>query len=236
MASWLIAPPPKNRLLACIPSETLEAIQPWLKEVELKLGDVLAETGAVVRHIYFPHSGVISLVVDLSLGDMIETAMVGRDGVLNGTSALDGKVSLNRGIVQLSGLASAIDVERFRTITDDDKLVRSLIIRHEQVLLAESQQSAACNASHSVEARMCRWLMRMRDLADSNDLTLTQEFMAQMIGVRRSSVSIVASTLQKAGFIRYRRGNINIVDLDGLRSGCCECYETVKNHYDRLVL
>ena len=166
---------------------------------------------------------------------MIETAMVGKDGVLNGASALDGKVSLNKGLVQLAGVASVVDADRLRTIADDNSAFRSIIIRHEQVLFAQSQQSAACNASHSVERRMCRWILRMRDLAESDQLTLTQEFLAQMIGVRRSSVSIVAGTLQKAGLIQYRRGNIRILDVEGLREGCCECYGAVKAHYDRLI-
>ena len=122
-----------------------------------------------------------------------------------------------------------------RTIADDNSAFRSIIIRHEQVLFAQSQQSAACNASHSVERRMCRWILRMRDLAESDQLTLTQEFLAQMIGVRRSSVSIVAGTLQKARLIQYRRGNIRILDVEGLRDGCCECYGAVKAHYDRLI-
>jgi len=111
----------------------------------------------------------------------------------------------------------------------------SRLIRHEQVLFAQSQQSAACNASHSVENRMCRWLLRMRDLAGSDDLTLTQEFLAQMLGVRRPSVSIVASVLQKAGLIRYSRGNIRILDVKGMLEGSCECYATVKAHYQRLL-
>jgi hypothetical protein len=173
-------------------------------------------------------------VVELSVGEMIETAMVGRQGVLNAASALDGKVSLNKGVVQMAGVGSAIDVDRLRTIADTYKPFRSLLIRHEQVLFAEAQQSAACNASHLVEARMCRWLLRMRDLAESDDLTITQDFLAQMIGVRRSSVSLVAGTLQNAGYIRYRRGNIRIVDAEGLHEAACECYDTVKGHYDRL--
>ena len=175
--------------------------------------DIKDATDGKVKRVYFPHSGAISLVVEMDVGDMIETAMVGRDGVHNAASALDGKVSLNKGIVQLAGVTSVIDADKLRTIADKNKVLRSIIIRHEQVLLAQSQQSAACNASHSVEARMCRWLMRMRDLADGDEMTLTQEFLAQMLGVRRSSVSIVAGTLQKAGFIRYRRGNIRILDL-----------------------
>jgi CRP-like cAMP-binding protein len=206
-----------------------------LKPFKLVHGDVLAEAGSEVKRVYFPHSGVISLVVELNIGEMIETAMVGRDGVFNAASALDGKVSLNKGIVQLAGESSVIDVDRLKKTALEFDPFRSLLIRHEQVLFAQSQQSAACNASHSVEARMCRWLLRMRDLAGSDDLTLTQEFLAQMLGVRRPSVSIVANTLQKAGLIKYRRGNIRLLDVEGLQEGSCECYGTVKAHYERLL-
>ncbi len=223
-----------NRILDSLPDDVFSALEPHLKLVEYKLGDVLAEPGGEVHRVYFPHSGVVSLVVELSVGEMIETAMVGRQGVLSAASALGGKVSLNKGIVQLAGTASAIDVDRLRNVADTYKSFRSLLFRHEQVLFAEAQQSAACNARHLVEARMCRWLLRMRDLADSDDLTITQDFLAQMIGVRRSSVSLVAGTLQLAGHIRYRRGNIRIVDAAGLHQTACECYGTVKGHYDRL--
>lgn len=229
-------PHSKNRLLKSLPADVVGAIQPHLKQVDLKLGDVIAETGSAVQRVYFPLSGVISLVVELSVGEMIETAMVGRDGVVNAASAMDGKVSFNKAIVQMAGSSVAIEVDRIRAITDKYKIFRSMLIRHEQVVFAQSQQSAACNASHSVEARMCRWLLRMRDLGGSDDLTLTQDFLAQMLGVRRPSVSIVANTLQKAGFIKYRRGNIRILDVPGLKKESCECYETVKSHYDRLLV
>ena len=224
-----------NGLLASILPDAFAILAPHLKTVNLTLGDVPAEAGGKVKHVYFPHSGVISLVVELSVGDMIETAMVGRDGVLNASSALDGQVSLNKGVVQLAGLASAIEVKPLRAFAAKFEDFQSRLIRHEQVLFAQSQQSAACNASHSVENRMCRWLLRMRDLAGSDDLTLTQEFLAQMLGVRRPSVSIVASVLQKAGLIRYSRGNIRILDVKGMQDGSCECYETVKAHYKRLL-
>jgi CRP-like cAMP-binding protein len=229
------SPHSPNRLLASLPASAFATVQPHLKLVELKLSDVLAEAGSAIKRVYFPHSGVISLVVELAVGQMIETAMVGRDGVLNGASALDGKVSFNKGIVQLAGVASVMEVDKLRGVADENKAFRSLLIRHDQVLFAQSQQSAACNASHSVEARMCRWLLRMRDLADSDDLTLTQEFLAQMMGVRRPSVSLVANILQKAGFIKYRRGNIRILDVAGLQEAACECYGTVRDHYDRLL-
>ena len=223
-----------NRLLDSVPAKTFAAIEPYLKTVELVHGEVLAEAGNEITRVYFPHSGVISLVVELNIGDMIETAMVGRDGVLNVSSALDGKVSLNKAIVQLAGVASIIDVDRLCKIVREFNAFQGLLIRHEQVLFAQSQQSAACNASHTVEARMCRWLLWMRDLG-GDDLVLTQEFLAQMLGVRRPSVSLVANTLQKAGLIKYRRGNIRLLDIEGLKQGSCECYGVVKAQYRRML-
>jgi CRP-like cAMP-binding protein len=224
-----------NRLLASLPSGVYSALTPHLKIVELKFGDVVAEAGSAIRQVYFPYSGVISLVVELDVGSMIETAMVGHDGVLNAAPALDGKVSLNKGIVQMAGSAGTIEVSRLRQLANEFEPLRSLLIRHEQVLFAQSQQSAACNASHTVEARMCCWLLHMRDFAGSDDLMLTQEFLAQMLGVRRPSVSIVASPLQKAGLIKYSRGRIRVLDVKGLKKEACECYDTVKAHYDRLL-
>jgi CRP-like cAMP-binding protein len=211
------------------------AIKPHLKTAPLKFADVLTDAGGEVRYVYFPHSGVVSLVVELDVGTMIETAMIGRDGVVSASSALDGKRSLNKAIVQLDGTASVIDVDRFRIIVREFEVFRALLIRHEQLLFAQSQQSAACNASHAVEARMCRWMLWMRDIAGTDDLMLTQEFLAQMLGVRRTTVSVVASPLQKAGLIRYRRGHIRLLDIPGLKKEACECYGTVRAHYENLL-
>jgi CRP-like cAMP-binding protein len=197
----------------------------------MKLGDVLAETLGAIDRVYFPHSGIISLVVEMSEGAMVETAMVGRDGVMGASSALDGKVSLNKAIVQAAGVASVISAEKLLELAKTHDALRSMLIRHDQVLFAQAQQAAACNATHTVEARLCRWLLRMRDLVGDNDLNLTQEFLGQMLGVRRTSVSLVAGTLQHAGLIRYSRGHIRILNVEGLREGSCECYETVRTHY-----
>jgi CRP-like cAMP-binding protein len=224
-----------NLLLASVSDAVYAALQPHLKIVELKHAAVIAETGGIVKNVYFPHSGIISLVVELSIGEMIETAMVGRDGAVNAASALDGKLSLNKGIVQLAGVASVIAVEPLAEVADKFRDFRALLIRHEQVVFAQSQQSGACNASHLVEARLCRWLLRTRDLANSDDLLITQEFLAQMLGVRRSSLSIVAGTLQRAGLIRYKRGHVHLEDINALKEASCECYETVRSHYDRLL-
>jgi len=224
-----------NLLLASLSPEIFGALKPHLSLVEYKHGHVLSEPGEAVSEVHFPHSGIVSLVVVLRSGETVETAMVGRDGALHAASALDGKVSLNKAIVQLAGYGSAISAQRLSDIADQFRGLRARLIRHEQVVLAQSQQSGACNASHLVEARMCRWLLRCRDLAGSDELLITQEFLAQMLGVRRSHLSVVANTLQKAGFISYRRGRVRIVNVDGLKEAACECYETVRAHYARLL-
>jgi CRP-like cAMP-binding protein len=225
-----------NRLLASLPKNIFAAVESHLEPVMLSFGDLVAQVHQPIRHVYFPSSGVVSLVVEMKVGGMIETAMVGRDGIVNGTSALDGKVSFHKGIVQIAGAGAVIDPDVLRSLANKFEPLRAIIIRHEQVLFAQAQQSAGCNASHMVEARMCRWLLRMRDLTDSVDLKLTQQFMAQMLGVRRTSVSLVAGTLQKAGFIEYSRGKIRLLDIQQIEQGACECYETVKKHYKRLLI
>lgn len=225
-----------NRVLASLPPDVIAKAQPYLKVVELKPGEILADVGSAVQRIYFPHSAVISLVVELGLGDIVETAMVGCDGVLNAASAFDGKISFNKAIVRLPGLVSVIDVDVFHRIGDESSLIRSIITRHEQVLLAQSQQTAACNASHPIEARMSRWLLRMHDLVGDKDLLLTQDLLAQMLGVRRPSVSIAAHALQQHGLIKYTRGSIRILDLLGLERLSCECYGVIRAHYERLLI
>jgi CRP-like cAMP-binding protein len=224
-----------NRLLASLPPADFELFRPHLKPIDLVHEVVLFAAGDQLQRVYFPHSGVISLVINLSDGQMIEAAMVGRDSMAGGAAALDGRVALNTAIVQVAGAASVLDVEALGKVAQHSGAFRAAMMRHEQILLAQAQQSAACNASHTVEARLARWLLWTRDLSGSDTLGLTQEFVAQMLGVRRTSVSLVANTLQNAGLIRYRRGRIEITDLQGLRAASCECYSRVKTHYDRLL-
>ena len=224
-----------NRLLSSLSREEFQLLRPHLKTVELKLGAVLFESGGAVDRIYFPHSGIVSLVADLNDGAFVEAAMVGRDGVVGASSALDGKISMCKAIVQMPGAASVLDVARVEAIADKNKTFRTHLIRHEQVIFAQAQQSAACNAKHSVEARMCRWLLHLRDLSGADEFPLTHEFLAQMLGVRRTSVTIVAKPLQQKGLLSYRRGHMKVLDVDGLRDTSCECYGHVKDHYDRLL-
>jgi CRP-like cAMP-binding protein len=224
-----------NRLLASLPPADFELLRPHLKPFDLIHEDLLFDAGDAIEWVYFPHSGVISLVVDLADGQRIEAAMVGRDSVVGASAALDGRIALNTGIVQVAGAASILEVAALQNAAAQSAGFRTMLIRHEQILLAQAQQSAACNVTHSIEARLSRWLLWRRELSGSDTLGLTQEFLAQMLGVRRTSVSLVANTLQTAGLIRYRRGRIEITDLEGLRAASCECYDRVKTHYRRLL-
>jgi CRP-like cAMP-binding protein len=223
-----------NGLLSSLPEAEFALLAPHLSPIKLDHETVLFEAGESIKRVYFPHIGVISLVVDLASGETVETGMVGRDSLVGGSSALDGKVALNKAIVQIAGEASVLDLDCLGGIADKSTAFRTTLMRHEQVILVQAQQSAACNVSHALEARLARWLLRCRDLMTSDKLDLTQEFLGQMLGVRRTSVTLVASTLQQAGLIRYRRGQITILDVDSLRNAACECYETVKSHSDRL--
>ena len=224
-----------NNFLASLSPSDFKLLQPHLKLIELQHEAVLFETGASVKNIYFPHSGIISLVVPLSGGQMIEAAMVGLDSIVGASSALDGRISLNKGIVQLPGAASVMSVAPFRKVAEQSETFRTALIHHEQVLFVQAQQSAACNASHKVEARMARWLLRAKDLSSEDTILLTQEFFSQMLGVQRTHVSTIAHSLQKLGLINYSRGRVQITNLKGLRKEACECYAVVKSHYDRLL-
>jgi len=226
---------PPNGLLASLSTADFDVVRPHLRTVELVQGTVLNEIGDTVERVYFPHIGIISLVVALAEGDTVEVAMIGRDSIASGSAALDGKVALNKAIVQIAGSASVLDVEHLRRLADGSVAFRTCLGRHDQMILVQAQQSAACNINHTVDERLSRWLLRCRDLMGSDKLNLTQEFLGQMLGVRRSSVSLVAGTLQRAGLIKYRRGNIHIEDVEGLREAACECYETVQAHSHRLL-
>jgi len=227
--------PSRNHLLRALPTAELEALQPRLGLVELVRETVLVEAGSRLTHVYLPHSGAISMMVRLSEGQSVEVATIGRDSVFGAAVALDGGISLTSAVVVLPGTASVLELADFQAAVDRSVTFRTALARHEQALFALTQQSAACNASHSVEARLSRWLLRARDLCDSATLPLTQEFLAQLIGVQRNAVSIVAHALQEAGIISYSRGHIDIRNASGLRETACECYDAVRVHHHRLL-
>src|SRR4051794_21183438 len=224
-----------NQLIELFSEGDAALLRPHLRRVHLEQQRVLVDSGRPIETIYFPLDAIISLVVALSSGEIIEVAMVGRDGGVCVGAALDGRISLSRAIVQLEGDALVCDAAALKNIAAQSPGMVSVLMRHEQLTYSQAQQSAACMAAHDLEARLCRWLLRARDLVDTDTLHFTQEFLAEMLGVRRSSVSVVAHTLQQAGMIKYSRGRIQIVDIEALRETVCECYGTVRSHYEMLL-
>jgi CRP-like cAMP-binding protein len=195
----------------------------------------LIAAGETLAQVYLPHSGIVSMVINLSEGQAVEVAMIGRDGIVGASEALCDGTSLTDVLVLCPGVATVIAAADLKTITGQSSAWRHLLARHEQALLAQAQQSAACNAAHSVEERLSRWLLRARDLWDGETLPMTQELLAHMIGVQRNAVSIVAHGLQQARVLSYSRGQIEITDIEKLQATACECYEAIKAKQARLL-
>jgi CRP-like cAMP-binding protein len=221
--------------LSALAADDYELIRPHLRTVDLVQEFGLVEVDETLKRAYLPHRGVISLVVKLARGENVQVAMIGRDSIFGALSALGDPTALNTAVVLVPGLASTLDLDRLRAAADESATFRATLVRHGLAVYAQVQQTAGCNAAHTVEARLARCLLHTRDLSGSDKLVLTQESMAQMIGARRNSVSLVANTLQQAKFIHYSRGHIEITNLDGLSKTACECYATVKAQYNRLL-
>jgi CRP-like cAMP-binding protein len=224
-----------NGFLSSLGADDFELIRPHLRTAELVQDSVLVGVGDVLKRAYLPHRGLISLVVDLARGEHVQIAMIGRQSIFGVFSALGDPIALNRAVVLVPGTASTIELDRLRAAADQSATFRASLIRHGLAVYAQIQQTAGCNASHTVESRLARCLLQTHDLSGGCKLMLTQEAMAQMIGARRNSVSLVASTLQQANFIHYSRGHIEIIDVNGLSKTACECYASVKGQYERLL-
>jgi CRP-like cAMP-binding protein len=189
----------------------------------------------VIERVYFPQTGIVSIVVGLSSRQFVEAGMLGRNGVIGASAALDGQIAINTAIVQSDTAGMVIEASSLKQAAKQSETIRHALVRHEHVLAAQTQQVAACNALHELEERLSRWLLQSRDLLKNDTLPLTQEFLAQMLGVQRSSVTLVARKLQEGRLIRYRRGRINIIDVDGLHDSTCECYGAINTHFERLI-
>jgi CRP-like cAMP-binding protein len=224
-----------NLLLAALRPDDLSLLSPHLKEVSLRQGDVLHEQGERIEHVYFPQSGMISLLAVMRQGEAVETATIGREGVVGAMSALGPKQASTTAVVQVAATASRIPVPRFHAASSKSERLRDIIVRYNESLLAQTQQTAACHALHDVEARLCRWLLQTQDRTESNKIPLTQEFLSQMLGVRRTTVTLVARALQQAGLIRYQRGQIEITDRKGLEDATCECYLAHRRHIEQVL-
>ena len=225
----------QNSLLEALPAEDIARIAHHLTSVELERGRLLYEPGDDIDFIYFPHDGVISLMTLMENGAAIESTTIGPEGALGLMAAVAPRQSLSRAIVQTPLRASRIAADRLHEIWEKSPALRSLIDRHTEALYGHAIQSVACNALHSVEARFCRWLLTCHDRISSDTVALTQEFLADMLGVQRTTVTAVARSVQHKGIIRYRRGVVDIVDRPGLLSLTCECYGVIQGNYERLM-
>lgn len=220
----------RNELLCALDMGAYELLAPHMTRVDFERGDVFYEPGQLIDRVYFPHAGVISLLSVMEDGSAIETSTIGRESAVGLMTAFSRIAAFSRIVGQTCGYASVIESGRLRAISHTSPKLRDVIVRHCDALLANAQQSVACNALHDVEERFCRWLLTCQDRTSDDELSLTQEFLAMMLGVQRTTVSQVASMLQDAGLIRYQRGRMMILDRAGLERRACECYGRVKAH------
>ena len=218
----------KNRILAALTDAEYQRIFPDLDTVDLVSGETIYELGQPIDYLYFPLGSMISLVTQMDDGKIIEVGLVGNDGMTGLSALLGQRTSPDRAFVQIPNGAARITVEAIKTEFDRGEGMQELLLRYAYVFMRQVSQTAACNASHTAEERLSRWLLMCRDRVESEDLKLTQEFMAEMLGTRRATVNVAAITLQSAGLINYNRGNIKIIDYPGLVAFSCECYHALK--------
>ncbi|WP_262297602.1 Crp/Fnr family transcriptional regulator [Microvirga sesbaniae] len=229
------SPHRSNRLLAALDDEDFAYLEPHFEFVDCQRGDVIYEPGQAIQHTYFPHSAVVSLVTVMIDGKSAEMATFGCESLFGFVSAFVSRNSFGRYIVQIPGTASRIDLDLMHDAFKTRPNVQQLILRFTEALLAQTLQSVACNATHGVEARCCRWILSTRDRWGSDELPLTHEFLAEMLGVQRSTVSAVTRSLHEAGLINQSRGSITILDRRGLEETACECYEIIRGKFSQLL-
>lgn len=224
-----------NHFLTSLSVEDRDLLLPHLKPLQFPQGAALYRADDIISQVYFPLTGIISMIVGISTGQYVEAGMLGRNGVIGTSAALDGPQALNSAVAQVESTGMVIDARVLKGLAGKSETLRMALVHHERALSAQTQQVAACNALHELEERLSRWLLQSRDLLQSDTLPLTQEFLSQMLGVQRSSVTLIARKLQEAGLIRYRRGRIHVLDTEGLQDSSCECYAAVNAHFDKLI-
>jgi CRP-like cAMP-binding protein len=227
--------PHQNHLLDALPASDYERIAPHLELIPMKLGDVLYESGDRLRYVYFPTTCILSLLYVMEDGASAEIAVVGNEGILGISLFMGGNTTPSRAIVQGAGHAYRLKADLFKNEFERYGPTMHLLLRYTQALITQMAQTAVCNRHHSVDQQLCRWLLLCLDRLSSNEVAMTQELIANMLGVRREGVTEAAGKLQDAGLIRYQRGRITVVDRPGLEARCCECYQVVKTEFDRLL-
>ncbi|MGH6801349.1 MAG: Crp/Fnr family transcriptional regulator [Methylocella sp.] len=206
-------------------------VDPYLERVEYRLGDIVCEAGGLLNHAYFPDGAVLSLLTVLGNGSAIETANIGREGAFGLFAAMYSRTSFNRSLVQLQGGLLRVPIKVLQMEFEQSAHVRNLFVSYSETLLAQIQQTVACNSMHTTQERMCRWLLMMHDRAGRENLSYTHEFLAHMLGADRKSVTLSAQSMQAAGLIGYSRGTIQIIDRPGLEKRVCECYAVVQARF-----
>jgi CRP-like cAMP-binding protein len=224
-----------NRLLRALPPDVTEKLEPHLEVLDMEPRHSVFVPGQPAKYIYFPLSGVISIHTKMRDSVAVEIATVGNEGMVGLEIFLGGEHTPAAAFCQVRGRAARIAVDAFRQLTRESAPFTALLLRYTQAVLTQVSQSAACNRVHSIDERCARWLLMTHDRVPGDHFVLTQEFLAEMLGTRRPSVSIAASILQRAGFIRYSRGRVEVVDRAGLEGASCECYAVIASEYDRLV-
>ncbi len=227
--------PLQNHILDALPPAERERLFPHLKLVDLPLGMVLYESGHTLRHIYFPTDSIVSLLYVLANGASAEISIVGNEGAIGVALFMGGETTTNRAIVQSAGSAYRLTGKRLKQEFGRHGNLLHILLRYTQALITQMAQTAVCNRHHSVDQQLCRWLLLSLDRLSSDKLTMTQELIANMLGVRREGVTEAAGKLQKLGVIRYRRGHITVLDRPQLERLVCECYAVVKKESDRLL-
>ena len=225
----------RNSLLEVIPPEVLTGLTPLLELVPLKLGEVLYESGVVQQHVYFPTDCIVSLPYVLENGQSAEIAVVGFEGMVGVSLLMGGGSTPNRAVVQSAGHAFRLSASHIKQLTDNGGPLLHLLLRYTQSRITQMSQTAVCNRHHSLEQQLCRWLLLSLDRLPGNELVMTQELIANMLGVRREGVTEAAGKLQRLNLIKYSRGHITVLDRPGLEKQVCECYEVVKRETDRLL-
>jgi CRP-like cAMP-binding protein len=218
----------ENQLLTALSASDYSLLRPHLKDVRLEQGSVLQDHGERIQYVYFPVSGMISLLSVMRDGKGVETVVVGREGALGAHCAFGIWHAYSRAVVQISGRAARIAGAQFQKVVRESERMGDLFLRYRELRLAQTQQSAACNALHGAESRLSRWLLQTSDVIGADMVPLTQEFLSQMLGVRRTTVTAIARTLQETGMIHYTRGRIEITDREKLEASACECYEVLR--------
>jgi CRP-like cAMP-binding protein len=224
-----------NQLLGAFEPEVRRRIDPHLEQVDFKLGHIVCEAGGLLQHAYFPEGAVLSLLTALESGDAIETANIGREGAFGLFAAMYSRVSFNQCIVQLQGPMVRCRIELLQAEFNQSSHIRDLFVSFSETLLSQVQQTVACNSMHTVEERICRWLLMMHDRAGGDSLTYTHQFLAEIMGSNRKSVTIAAQSLQTKGLINYRRGMMQVLNRPGLEEAACECYAVVKKRFDAFL-